>query len=590
MQMRVGNRLRTPLPKVGIRPIIDGRYGGVRESLEGPAIGMAKAAADLIESRLRHASGEAVECVIAETCISNAAEAATAEAQFERAGVGVSLSVTPCWCYGSETVDMHPTRPKAIWGFNGTERPGAVYLAAALAAHAQKGIPCFGIYGRGVQDLGSTEIPADVEKRLLQFVRSAIAAATMRGTSYLAMGGTSMGIAGSTIVPEFFEQYLGMRVVQIDMSEFSGRIRTNLFDQEEFERAMQWVGQYCQEGVDHNAPEKQRSQQLKREDWETSVKMVLIARDLMIGNPRLAEMGYLEQSIGHNAIASGFQGQRQWTDYYPNGDFMEAILCSSFDWNGIRQPFIFATENDTLNAVSMLFGHLLTGTAQLFSDVRTYWSSDAIKRISGHEGQPMLHLINSGPSALDWTGEAGDKPCVKPWWTMTQEDVESCLKATKWCPSMTEYFPGGGWSTDFKTRAPMPATMCRVNWVSGLGPVLQIAEGDIIQVDDAIHDRIDLRTNPTWPTTYFAPRLTGQFPFDDVYHVMLKWGANHGAVCYGHIASDLVTLASILRIPVEMHNLATADIFRPGIWDRFGSMDLQSADFSACKLLGPTHK
>lgn len=593
------NRLRNPLPKIGIRPTIDGRYGGVRESLEGPVMAMASAVASLISEKLRHACGLPVECVIADTCIGGVSEAAKCAEKFRREGVGVSLTVTNCWCYGSETMDMDPLIPKAIWGFNGTERPGAVYLAATLAGHAQKGLPCFGIYGRDVQDIGDTAIPTDVAEKLLRFARAGLAVATMRGTSYLAMGGTSMGIAGSIVDQSFFEKYLGMRVESVDMSEFTGRMSRGLFDPAEFDLAMKWVKENCKEGRDVNANPRTREQ--KDLDWETSVKMALIARDLMVGNPKLAEMGFKEQAEGHNAIAGGFQGQRQWTDYYPNGDFLEAILCSSFDWNGIRQPYIVATENDALNGATMLLGHLLTGTAQLFSDVRTYWSAKAINRVTGKAEDPVLHLINSGPSALDWTGRMNSgqgsgvgvsptgNPCLKPHWEVTNEDVHACLENTLWCPSDLGYFPGGGWSTDFLTRGRMPVTMSRINLVDGLGPVLQIAEGSAVNIDPEVHRVLDERTSPTWPTTWFIPRLTDSGVFKDAYSVMNAWGANHGAICYGHIGADLITLASMLRIPVDMHNVDSEQVFRPSVWTRFGAMEPQGADYRACSTYGPLY-
>ncbi|HVT13984.1 MAG TPA: L-fucose isomerase [Fimbriimonadaceae bacterium] len=591
------NRLRGSLPKVGIRPTIDGRYGGVRESLEGFTMAMAKATADLIINNLRHACGWPVECVIADSCIGGVAEAAECADKFAREGVGVSLTVTPCWCYGSETMDMDPVRPKAIWGFNGTDRPGAVYLAATLAGHAQKGLPCFSIYGRDVQDLGDTKIPADVAAKILRFARAGLAVATMRGQSYLAMGGVSMGIAGSIVDQSFFESYLGMRVESIDMAEFVGRMSKGQFDQAEYEKALAWVKQKCREGKDWNAAEKQRTRAQKDEDWETCVKMALIARDLMIGNPRLDEMGLHEQARGHNAIAAGFQGQRQWTDHFPNGDFLEAILCSAFDWNGIRQPFVVATENDSLNGATMLLQHLLTGSAQMFSDVRTYWSPEAVQRVSGRRPtgraqHGFLHLINSGPSPLDWTGQqrGGDgKPAVKAWWEITEVDSAKCLDNTLWCPSDTGYFPGGGWSTDFTTLGGMPCTMARINLVKGLGPVLQIAEGETVSLPPDMHDVLDERTNPTWPTTWFVPRLTGSGPFRDVYTVMANWGANHGAISFGHIGADLITLASMLRIPVDMHNVAETEVFRPAVWSRFGSLEPQGGDYRACQTYGPLY-
>jgi L-fucose isomerase len=590
------NRLRGSLPKIGIRPTIDGRYGGVRESLEGQTMGMAQATARLITENVRHACGLPVEVVIADTCIGGASEAAKCAEKFAREGVGVSLTVTPCWCYGAETMDMDPQRPKAVWGFNGTERPGAVYLAAVLSGHSQKGLPAFGIYGRDVQDTGDGEIPADVREKILQFARAGLAVATMRGTSYLAMGGVSMGIAGSIVNAPLFEEYFGMRVESIDMTEFIRRMERGIYDHEEYERALAWVKENCPEGADRNEPGKGRTREQKDQDWERCVQMALIGRDLMIGNPKLAEIGFKEEAEGHNALAGGFQGQRQWTDHMPNGDFLEAILTTSFDWDGIRQPYIVATENDALNGASMLFGHLLTGGAQLFADVRTYWSADAVERVTGYTptgraAGGFLHLINSGPAALDWTGDQtrDGQPVVKPWWEITPEEAEASLKATQWCASMVEYFPGGGWSTDFLTRGEMPVTAFRLNLVGGLGPVLQIAEGWAVNLPEEVHNTLDLRTNPTWPTTWFVPELTGSGPFTDVYEVMNAWGANHCAAAYGHIGGDLITLAAMLRIPVDMHNVPAERVFRPSAWTRFGALEPQSADYRACATYGPLY-
>lgn len=584
------------LPKIGIRPTIDGRLGGVRESLETQTMDMARSAAALISSTLRHRDGSAVECVIADTCIGGVAEAAACAEKFRKEGVGVSLTVTPCWCYGSETMDMDPGIPKAVWGFNGTERPGAVYLAAVLAGHTQKGLPAFGIYGRDVQDSDDQSIPADVQEKILRFCRAGLAVATMRGKSYLAMGGVSMGIAGSIVDQAFFEKYLGMRVETIDMTEFLRRIDHNIFDQEEYAKALAWVRDHCPEGKDYNSPETTRSRTQLDSEWEISVKMALIARDMMVGNPRLTEMGYAEEGQGHNAIAAGFQGQRQWTDYRPNGDFLEAILTTSFDWNGKRAPYMVATENDCLNGVSMLFGHLLTNTAQIFADVRTYWSPAAVKRVTGYElngvaENGLLHLINSGPATLDGTGQQSrdGKPAMKPHWEISDAEVDACLQATTWHPSITEYFPGGGWSTRYLTKGGMPVTMCRLNLVAGLGPALQIAEGWSVDLPEEVHNVLDERTNPTWPTTWFAPRLTGQGAFRDTYTVMNNWGANHGSISYGHIGADLIALASMLRIPVYMHNVGEEAIFRPSSWAAFGTAQAESADFRACQTYGPLY-
>ncbi len=587
------NQLIGDMPKIGIRPTIDGRLGGVRESLEDQTMDMAKATAKFLSDSLRHYNGLPVECVIADTTIGGVAEAARCADKFRREGVGVSLTVTPCWCYGSETMDMDPHLPKAIWGFNGTERPGAVYLAAVAAAHNQKGLPVFNIYGRDVQDSGDQSIPADVQEKLLTFARAGLAVANMRGKSYLSMGGTSMGIGGSIVDQDFFQDYLGMRVEVIDMVEFVRRLEEEIYDTEEFERALAWVKEHCHEGKDYNDDAHKRTRAQQDEDWATSVKMALIARDLMVGNPKLAEIGYGEESLGRNAIASGFQGQRQWTDHLPNGDFLEAILTTSFDWNGIRQPYIVATENDALNGVSMLFNILLTNTAQIFADVRTYWSADAVKRVTGHElsgvaADGFLHLINSGPTTLDGTGQQSidGEPAMKPFWEITSDEVNACLDATTWHTGMTEYFRGGGWSTRFRTKGGMPVTMCRVNLVKGLGPAMQIAEGWTIELPDDVHDVLDQRTNPTWPTTWYVPRTTGEGPFRDVYTVMNNWGANHGAISYGHIGADLMSLCAMLRIPVYMHNVPEAQVFRPSAWAAFGANEPMGADFRACSNYG----
>ncbi len=596
-QVEPVNRLIGDMPKIGIRPTIDGRRRGVRESLEEPTMALARAVAEFLSNNLRHYNGLPVECVIADTPIGGVAEAARCAEKFRREGVGVSLTVTLCWCYGSETMDMDPLIPKAVWGFNGTERPGAVYLAAVSAAHTQKGLPVFNIYGRDVQDMGDTTIPADVQEKLLRFARAGLAVANMRGKSYLAMGGVSMGIAGSIVNHPFLEEYLGMRVETVDMSEFIRRMQQNIFDPDEYEKALAWTKQYCKEGKDYNAPDIQQSRAQKDATWETSVKMAIIARDLMVGNPKLAELGYEEEANGHNALVSGFQGQRQWTDFMPNGDFMEAILNSSFDWTGIRAPYIVATENDAMNGISMLFGYLLTNAAQIFADVRTYWSPDAVKRVTGHtlSGRAaggILHLINSGSAALDGSGRQSRNgaPAMKPYWEITPEEAEACLEATTWHPGSLGYFRGGGWSSQFVTRGEMPVTMCRINTVHGLGPAIQIAQGYTVDLPDEVHHILNERTDPTWPTTWFVPETTGSGPFRDVYTVMNNWGANHGAIAYGHIGADLITLCSMLRIPVYMHNVPEEQFFRPSAWAAFGANEPMGADFRACANFGPLYK
>ncbi len=554
---------------------------------------MALTVARFLSEQLRHSNGLPVECVVADTCIGGVAEAARAAEKFARDNVGVSITVTPSWCYPTETMDTDPFIPKAIWGFNGTERPGAVYLAAVLSAHNQKGLPAFSIYGRDVQDIGDLTLTEDVQAKLLQFAKAGLAVATMRGKSYLSMGNVSMGIAGCIADEPFFQDYLGMRNEYVDMSEFIRRIDRGIYDKEEYQMALQWTKANCKEGPDVNAPSLQRTREQKDHDWETVVKMTLIARDLMIGNPKLAEIGYGEEALGRNAIAAGFQGQRAWTDHYPNGDFMEAILSSSFDWNGIREAFVMSTENDTLNGVTMLMGHLLTDAAQIFADVRTYWSPEAVRRVTGHTlnglaENGVIHLINSGPAALDGTGEQSvdGKPAMKPFWSITEEEVRQSLEATKWCPAV-DFFRGGGYSTDFQTRGGMPVTMARINLIKGLGPALQLAEGYTVELPQEVHDQLDQRTNSTWPTTWFVPNLSGAGAFKDVYSVMNNWGSNHCSVSYGHVGGDLITLASMLRIPVSMHNVAADRVFRPSSWSAFGVDDPIGADFRACANFGP---
>ena len=581
-------------PKIGIRPTIDGREGGVRESLEEQVMNMAKSAARLISDHIKYPDGEAVECVIADHCIGGVAEATACAEKFRNENVGVSLTVTPAWCYGSETIDMDPHIPKAIWGFNGTERPGAVYLAAALAGHNQKGLPAFGIYGKDVQDADDTTIPHDVQEKIFRFIKAALAVSLMKGKSYLSMGAVSMGIAGSIIDENFFQEYLGMRNEYVDMTEFLRRIDEKIYDEEEYQKALEWTKAHCKEGKDYNKIPKTREQ--KNAEWEKVVKMAMIGRDLMVGNTKLIEKGYREEGLGHNAILAGFQGQRQWTDYQPNGDFMEAILCSSFDWNGKRSPYLLATENDSLNGVSMLFGYLLTNTAQMFSDIRTYWSPDAIKKncnyqVEGKAAHGLIHLINSGASALDFTGQQSNNgaPAIKPFWEISDNEVEKCLTATSWCPAITEYFRGGGFSSEFLSKGEMPITISRINIIKGIGPVLQIAEGYTMELPNKVNEILTQRTSPSWPTTWFAPRLTGKGAFKDVYSVMANWGANHCASSYGHIGADLITLASMLRIPVNMHNIDEDNVYRPSAWSLHGS-EKEGADYRACANYGPLYK
>lgn len=590
-------------PKIGIRPVIDGRWGGIRESLEEKTTTMAMLAAELIESRLRYPDGTPAQCVVAPFTIGGGAEAARCAELFSSQNVTATLTVTPCWCYGSETMDLDPKTLKGVWGFNGTERPGAVYLAAVMAAYAQKGLPAFSIYGRDVQDVGDNSLPSDVAEKILRFARCAIGVGWMENKAYVNLGSVSMGIAGSQCDAAMFQKYLGIRAEFVDMTEILRRITLEIYDPEEYQKALAWVQENCREGFDCNAGKTlpaiiRRSKVVPPEkDWEFVVKMTLVMRDILFGNPKLAELGWHEEALGRNAVAGGFQGQRMWTDWLPNGDFAEAILASTFDWNGARMPIPFATENDTLNGVSMLLGTLVSNTAPCFHDVRTYWSPEACRRVTGKlpEGvasQGFIHLINSGATALDGTGavkNAAGESVMKPFWEMTEADQKACLEATDWCRANLEYFRGGGFSSHFRCRGQMPVTMLRVNMVDGVGPVLQLAEGWTAVLPEDIHTALDSRTDPTWPTTWFVPRLTGEGAFRDVYSVMANWGANHGVTVYGHVGGDLITLASMLRIPVNMHNVPREEIFRPHCWASFGTEDAQAADYAACKAYGPLY-
>ncbi|MGN0844790.1 MAG: L-fucose isomerase [Kiritimatiellia bacterium] len=585
-------------PVIGIRPIIDGRRRGVRESLETQTMNMAEAAKKLIEGTLHYADGEPVRCVIADTTIGGGKEASACAEKFARLNVCATLSVTPCWCYGSETMDLDPLTIKAVWGFNGTERPGAVYLAAVMAAHAQRGLPAFAIYGHDVKDMNDTEIPGDVAEKILRFARGAIAVGQMRGKAYCGLGAVSMGIAGSFADPDFMQKYLGVRAEWVDMVEILRRVDLEIYDKDEYEKARAWIRENCPKGLEVNPPEWQNNPAQDEKEWDFIAKMTLIVKDIMVGNPKLADLGFVEESCGRNAIFGGFQGQRQWTDYLPNADFTEAILNTTFDWNGKRPPFVLATENDNLNGLAMLFLNLLSCRPAIFSDVRTYWSPDAVRRVAGYEvsGKAVngfIHLLNSGASALDGNGEARDKdgnPVMKEWWNVTDEDQKEMLRATKWAPANKGYFRGGGFSSQYVSHGEMPVTMVRVNLVDKLGPVLQIAEGWTIDLpDDVTHKLLD-RTDPTWPSIWFAPRLTGHGAFSDVYQMMANWGANHGASVYGHIGADVLTLASMLRIPVSMHNVPQNKIFRPHAWSAFGTEDLESADYRACTAYGPLYR
>ncbi|MDD6264764.1 MAG: L-fucose isomerase [Clostridia bacterium] len=585
-------------PVIGIRPIIDGRMKGIREGLEDQTMGMALTAKKLIEENCFYPDGTHVQCIIADTCIGGGAEAAMCQDKFQTANVCATLSVTPCWCYGSETMDLDPMTVKAVWGFNGTERPGAVYLAAVMAAHAQRGLPAFAIYGHDVQDADDKSVPEDVREKILRFARCAIAVGLMRNKAYVGVGAVAMGIGGSVLDPIIMQKYFGLRAEWVDMSEIIRRVEKDIYDHEEYEKELAWIKANCKKGLETNLPEKRNTPEEDEKEWEFIAKMTLIIKDILLGNPKLAEMDWIEESHGRNALLGGFQGQRMWTDFKPNADFTEAIMNTSFDWNGKKQPTIFATENDTMNGMAMLLLNLVTNRSAVFADVRTYWSPDAVKRVTGYtpEGKAekgFIHLLNSGAAALDGTGAAKDEngnPTMKRWWDMTDEDIKACMDNTKWAPANKGYFRGGGFSSQFSTIGEMPVTLVRMNVIDGLGPVIQLAEGYTVELPEDVNHTLLMRTDPTWPSTWFAPILNDTDAFKDVYSVMANWGANHGAFAYGHVGADIITLASMLRIPVALHNVPDEKIYRPHAWSAFGTKDLEGADYRACANYGPMYK
>jgi L-fucose isomerase len=579
--------------RIGIRPVIDGRWGGVREGLEKQTMDLARAAKKLIEENVFYQDGSPCEVVISPTTIGGGKEAYDCQQFFIRENVTATLSVTPCWCYGSETMDLNPITTKAIWGFNGTERPGAVYLAAAMAAHAQRGLPAFAIYGEDVQDIGSDGITPDVAEKILRFARCALVVGQIKDRAYVSIGSVSMGIGGSFLDASMMQKYFGIRAEWVDMTEILRRIDLEIYDKAEYEKELKWIKENCREGKDLNGgPWGQRDFTREELDaqWEFVAKMTLIIKDIMLGNKKLSEIDRHEEALGRNAIFGGFQGQRMWTDFKPNGDFTEAILNSTFDWNGKKSPLILATESDNCNGLAMIFENLLTGRASVFADVRTYWSPDAVERCTGWKPEGLakdgfIHLINSGAAALDGTGAVKDEngnSVMKKWWEVEDTDIKAMLEKTKFSPANRGYFRGGGFSSSYSTEGEMPVTLVRVNMVEGIGYTMQIAEGYTVDVPEKVNRTILDRTDPTWPSTYFVPRLEEEGPFSSVYNVMANWGANHGAFVYGHIGKDLITLASMFRIPVTLHNIADKDIYRPHAWAAFGTRDLEGADYRAC--------
>ncbi len=581
-------------PKIGIRPTIDGRENGVRESLEVQTMTMANTLKSHIENNYCYPDGTPVQVVVAESTIGRYKEATDCEELFEKNNVCASITVTPCWCYGMEVIDLHPTRIKAVWGFNGTERPGAVFLNAVLSAHNQLGLPAFGIYGSEVMDNDRTDIPDDVIPKIDKFIKGALAVGQLKNKSYLQIGGVSMGIAGSLVDFSLFQKYFNMNVVQVDMIEIMRRIDEGIFNPNEFETARAWVSENCTEIPDINKEHLKLTDLEIEEGLDFVTKMTLIIKDMMHGNEWLRNNGYNEEGLGNNSIAGGFQGQRQWTDYLPNGDFSETILNSSFDWNGPKSPTILSTENDALNGITMLFGHLLTNTAQVFCDVRTYWSPEAIKNLGNFTidenlEDGMLHLINSGSAALDGTGKMRDEngnPVIKPFYDVTDEDMKNCLQATKWPVANREYFRGGGFSTNYLSEGEIPFTMTRVNLVNG-EPSIQIIEGKSIEISNDLYNAINDRTDPTWPSTFFIPNENTPL---STYEVMNNWGANHCVLTYGHVGDLFITLASMLRIPVSLHNIEEDRIYRPTMWTHYGTLDKTGSDFRTCEKLGPLYE
>lgn len=579
--------------RIGIRPTIDGRWGGIREGLEAQTMQMAKDAKKLIEENVFYADGTPAEVVISPCTIGGGKEAAVCAKYFQEQNVTATLTVTPCWCYVSETMDLDPLTTKAVWGFNGTERPGAVYLAACMAAHVQRGLPAFAIYGEDVQDIGMSGITPDVEEKILRFARCALVVGQLRNKAYVSIGSVAMGIGGSFLDANMMQKYFGIRAEWVDMTEILRRIDLEIYDKAEYEKELKWIKTRLKEGKDYNGSiweQKDFTREELDKQWEFVAKMTLIIKDIMLGNDKLNDIGRHEEALGRNGILGGFQGQRMWTDYKPNGDYTEAILNSTFDWNGKKQPILLATESDNCNGLAMLFGNMLTGRASIFADVRTYWSPAAVERCTGWKAEGLakngfMHLLNSGAAALDGTGAVKDEngnSVMKRWWDVTDKDIEAMLAKTEFSPANRGYFRGGGFSSSYSTEGEMPVTLVRVNMVDGIGYTLQLAEGWTVELPEKVNKTLLDRTDRTWPSTWFVPRLNDTVAFGSVYNVMANWGANHGAFVYGHVGKDLITLASMFRIPVTLHNIEDKDIYRPHAWSAFGTKDLEGADYRAC--------
>ena len=449
--------------------------------------------------------------------------------------------------------------------------------------------------------MGTSGITEDVKEKILRFARCALVVGQLKNKAYVSIGSVAMGIGGSFLDANRMQKYFGIRAEWVDMTEILRRIELNIYDKTEYEKEIAWIKKNCKEGEDFNDGawgQKAFTREELDRQWEFVAKMTLIVKDIMLGNVKLNELGRHEEALGRNAIFGGFQGQRMWTDYKPNGDYTEAILNSTFDWNGKKQPLILATESDNCNGLTMLFENLLTGRASIFADVRTYWSKEAVERVTGWtaEGRAadgFIHLLNSGAAALDGTGASKDEKgnsIMKEWWKVTEKDIGEMLEATRFSPANRGYFRGGGFSSTYSTKGEMPVTLARVNMVDGIGYTMQIAEGWTVDLPEQVDKILLNRTDPTWPSTWFVPRLNTTNAFSSVYNVMSNWGANHGAFCYGHIGAELITLASMYRIPVSLHNIEEQDIYRPHAWSAFGTKDLESADYRACAHYGELYK
>ncbi len=590
------------VPTLAITPVADGRVSAYEDNTERTWM-MVDKVRQLIENNVALPDGTPVRVVVPPEIVYGARTGALAQAHYTREGVSANIWVSRSWAYSDELMSAcqgigSSEWQQAAYGLNQTDRPGAVWLKAFTAAMDEKKRPIFCVYSPDLEDENQALSPF-VAERLLRFARCAMALAEMRGKNYLGIGGVSMGIIGSDVRRNLMLDYLGMGTAAYDMVGIRGRIDKGFYDHEELERAVTFFKRHLKIQMGSGKRPLPKDALLRE-----TLRMTMIVRDLMVGNERLADSSVakahgftanVEHAQGYNAIAAGTQGQRQWTDLYPNFDVAESVLCSSFDWNGYRGPMFVATENDSKNAIGMLVAGLITGLPQLFADIRTNWTPASIRKVTGKNVDRLcpngiIDKRNSGAGALDYAidlykvaGVSKKKP-VQELTAVIRNDrviqkkiMDAALRATIYMGAELTYFPGDGLSSHFRTPGNLPMTAYRYNTI-GDRLTCSVVEGDTVELPATVADHISNATNRTWPESYWAPRNMSSFEY------MSRIGPNHDANSFGYIGADLITLNAMLRIPVDMHNIDKRDIFRPTLWDRCGA-----DDFRACTLLGPLY-